>query len=582
MSPSHHTDVVDTACQTLADALPDPKPDQIRLDSSSLPLAAECEGFGYVHEIGTAMSEIIDPPSTASADDTATTAPDNAIQRLKPNAVGLIGVLFMAVATAAPITAMVGNVPIAVGFGNGAFAPAAFIVATIVLTLFAIGYAAMSKHITATGAFYGYVSYGLGRIVGLAAGLLTALAYMVFEASLIGIFSFFGNDLFKTFFHVSVPWIAFAVVMLAVNALLTYFDIDLAARVLGVFLITEVVMLSLMALSVLFTGGGPQGWSFGSLNPINGFHGLSGVVPGPNGGTLAVAGSAGVGLFFAFWSWVGFESSAMYGEESKNPKKIIPIAILSSVIGIGVFYILISWLAIVGTGPQNAIALAQDSTTAGDIFFNPVHQHLGVWAVDLFKILLMTGSFACGMAFHNCAARYIYAIGRENVIPGMRKTIGATHPVHGSPHFAGLAQTVFATVVVLFFAFTHRDPYTGLYGLMALLGTTAILIVQALAAFAVIAYFHVMNQHPETANWFRTFLAPLLGGVGMLYVIYLLAKNASFAAGSASTDWVFGAIPYVVGVVGIGGVLLAVCLKFKSPQRYSELGRTVLEEAHER
>ena len=75
-----------------------------------------------------------------------------------------MGVLFMAVATAAPITAMVGNVPIAVGFGNGAYAPASFIVATVVLTLFAIGYAAMSKHITTTGAFYGYMSHGLGRV----------------------------------------------------------------------------------------------------------------------------------------------------------------------------------------------------------------------------------------------------------------------------------------------------------------------------------------------------------------------------------------------------------------------------------
>ncbi|MBI3214575.1 MAG: APC family permease [Mycobacterium sp.] len=519
------------------------------------------------------MSELADPPAAA---------PANAVQRLKPNAVGLVGVLFMAVATAAPITAMVGNVPISVGFGNGAYAPAGYFVATIVLTLFAIGYAAMSKHITATGAFYGYISHGLGRIVGLGAGFLTALAYMVFEASLIGIFSFFGNDLFSSLFNIHVPWLVFAALMLAINAVLTYFDINLAAKVLGVFLITEIVMLSLMALSVLVTGGGPQGWSWGSLNPLNGFHSLSGEVAGADGSMMAVAGSAGVGLFFAFWSWVGFESAAMYGEESRNPKKIIPIAVVSSVIGIGVFYVLVSWLAIVGTGPQNAIALAQDSATAGNIFFNPVQQHLGQWAVDLFKILLMTGSFACGMAFHNCAARYLYALGRENVIPGMRKTIGATHAVHGSPHIAGFVQTGFATVVVLFFAFTGRDPYTGLYGLMALLGTTAIMIVQALAAFSVISYFHVHKQHPETAHWFKTFLAPLLGGLGMLYVIYLLAKNASFAAGSASTDWVFAAIPYVVAVVGIGGVLLAVYLKYRSPDHYSELGRTVLEEAHER
>ncbi|MDH8013964.1 amino acid permease, partial [Klebsiella pneumoniae] len=73
-----------------------------------------------------------------------------------------------------------------------------------------------------------------------------------------------------------------------------------------------------------------------------------------------VGASAGIGLFFAFWSWVGFESSAMYGEESKNPKKIIPLATLLGVIGIGVFYVFISWMAIAGTGPEQAIALAQD------------------------------------------------------------------------------------------------------------------------------------------------------------------------------------------------------------------------------
>ena len=91
------------------------------------------------------------------------------VQRLKRNAIGTMAVIFMAVATAAPITAMVGNVPIAVGLGNGSHAPAGYLVATIVLGLFAIGYATMAKHITATGAFYGYISHGLGRVVGLAA-----------------------------------------------------------------------------------------------------------------------------------------------------------------------------------------------------------------------------------------------------------------------------------------------------------------------------------------------------------------------------------------------------------------------------
>ena len=94
-----------------------------------------------------------------------------AYQRLKPNSVGLIAVVFMAIATAAPITAMTGNVPVAVGFGNGTGAPAGYLVATVVLTLFSVGYIAMSRYITAAGAFYGYISHGLGQVVGMASGL---------------------------------------------------------------------------------------------------------------------------------------------------------------------------------------------------------------------------------------------------------------------------------------------------------------------------------------------------------------------------------------------------------------------------
>lgn len=505
------------------------------------------------------------------------------VQRLKPNAVGIVGVLFMAVATAAPITAMVGNVPIAIGFGNGAGAPAGYLVATIVLGLFALGYSAMARHITATGAFYGYISHGLGRVVGMGAGALTTLAYVVFEASLVGIFSFFASSFASNHLGLDVSWIFFAILMLAANAALTYFDVNLTAKVLGVFLITEIFMLALMAVTVLVTGGGPEGWSLGSLNPLNAFRNLDATVADPSGaGTLAVAGSAGIGLFFAFWSWVGFESTAMYGEESRNPKRIIPRATMIAVLGIGAFYVFVSWTAIVGTGPERSIALAQSGDTAGQVFFGPVEQHLGSWAVVLFEFLLMTGSYACGMAFHNCASRYMYAIGREDLIPGLGRTLGATHEKHGSPHIAGFVQTAIATLIVFWFFFTDRDPYAQLYALMAIMGTTAILIVQALAAFASVSYFHVHKKHPETANWFRTFLAPLAGGIGMLYVIWLLIENASFAAGAAATDIVFKLSPWIVGLAGLGGVAFALYAKYFSPERYQVIGRVVLEDTQER
>lgn len=516
------------------------------------------------------MAENSTPGSTprSAPGSTSGTAPGSApeVHRLKANSVGIVGVVFMAVATAAPITAMTGNLPIAVGFGNGTGAPAGYLFATLVLTVFSVGYVAMAKRITAAGAFYGFISHGLGRIAGMASGMLAVLAYIVFEASIVGVFAYFTKTTVADQLGVDLPWIVYAAAMLAVTAVLAYFDINLTAKALGVMLIAEIAVLFAVATAVLIAGGGPDGIPMEPINPKNAFTGAS----------------AGLGLFFAFWSWVGFESTAMYGEESRNPKKIIPLATMLSVLGIGAFYVVVSWSAIVGTGPEASVALAQDGATAGQIFFGPVDEHLGHWAVVLFEFLLMTGSYACGMAFHNCASRYIYAIGREDLVPGFGRTLGASHPRHGSPYVAGFAQTAIATAIVVAFFATDRDPYAQLYALVAILGTTAILIVQALAAFACIAYFHVHRKHPETAHWFRTFLAPLVGGIGMVYVIWLLVENADFAAGAASSDLVFKLSPWIVGLVAASGLGFALWAQRFAPERYETIGRVVLDDTQER
>jgi amino acid transporter len=494
------------------------------------------------------------------------------VQRLKRNAVGTFGVIFMAVATAAPITAMVGNVPIAVGFGNGSHAPAGYMVATVVLGLFAIGYATMAKHITATGAFYGYISHGLGRVVGMASGLLITMAYVVFEASLIGIFSFFFKNFLSSQFGVEIHWILPAMLMLALNAILTYFDVNLTAKVLGVFLVTEIVMLSLGAFAVLAKGGGPDGFAVGEiLNPIGAFT------------PAAIAGaSAGLGLFFAFWSWVGFESTAMYGEESKDPKRIIPRATLLSVFGVGIFYVFVSWMAIAGTGPKQSVDLAQSADTASEIFFGPVRSTYGEWAITLFNILLVTGSFACGMAFHNCASRYLYALGREGLSTGLQKTLGATHPKHGSPYIASFVQSGIALVLILAFFFAGMDPYVHMYTLLAILGTMAILIVQSLCAFSVIAYFHFHKNHPSSAHWFKTFLSPLLGGIGMLYVVYLLWEHKESAAGTASGTLLFKLTPWIVVGLFVFGAAMALYFKLRDPRRYELIGHIVYDDSEVR
>jgi amino acid transporter len=191
--------------------------------------------------------------------------------KLKVGALGLAGVLFMAVANAAPITAMTGNVPIAIAYGNGIGAPAGFLVATVVLTLFSVGFVAMARHITTAGAFYGFISHGLGQVWGMASGVLATVAYVVFEGSLVGIFSYFASDALGQWFGWKVNWLVLAAVCIAVIAVLGYFDINVAAIVLGVFLVLEVVLLAALAFSVLFQGGGPDGLVVQAINPANAF-----------------------------------------------------------------------------------------------------------------------------------------------------------------------------------------------------------------------------------------------------------------------------------------------------------------------
>lgn len=511
---------------------------------------------------------------------------------LAAGSVGLVAVLFMAVANAAPITAMTFNVPIAIGYGNGTGASSGFLFATIVLTIFTIGFISMARHITTTGAFMGFISHGLGQIPGMAAGVMATVAYVIFEGSLIGGFAYFASDALSSSLNISINWLPIALIGAIVITLLTYFKITLAASVLGVTLVAEVVLLLALALSVVFKPG-PDGLGAGS--PFNIANGFAGLEAGAFG-TQVAAGTAALGIFFAFWSWIGFETTAVYGEESKDPKTIVPRATLIAVIGLGLFYTFLSWMVVAGNGNAAAVELSASATPV-ELWQGLVSANLGTVFLGLYKILVVVGSFACAMAFHNAASRYIYAIGREAPSESVRRTVGGTHPVHGSPAVASFIQTGITLVLLLaFFFFTAVNvpnadtgvaestpalvPYVNVYGLLALIGTAMILIVQTACSIAVISYFWVRKVHK--GNVITTLICPLIGALGMIYVLVLLFQNLTFAAGLASDSLIVKLLPFEL-LLAIGvGVGYALWMRAVAPERYNEIGRTVLEEAHER
>lgn len=487
------------------------------------------------------------------------------VHKLHAKAVGLTGVLFLTVTGAAPISAMLFNVPIALGYGNGVGAPAAFLVAMAILAVFSVGYAAMAAKVTAVGGFYSFISHGLSRELGMGMGFAALMAYSVIEASLGGGFAYFMNSKLNDLFHVNIgwPWLALGMVLLI--SLATFFDVKLSTRVLGVALIGEVIILLIFDGGIFAHAGSGANVQWSAVNPLNAFQGFS-------AHAKLAAGAAGIGLFYAFWSWVGFEMAPNYGEESRDPKRIVPLSMYISVIGLGIFYTLTSWAGLSGyLHVDDAISQAQNNALT--FFFTPASRLIGPWVATVMSYLILTGSFACGMAFHNTASRYFYALGRERVLPGV---LGRTHHRYRSPFIASITQTVIAMIIILLFALIagtgnpYQQAYIDLYGLMALLATLVVMAAQALVCVAIIAYFE--RYHASEAHWWKTRLAPAIALVAQAFVIYLLLTNISFlGSGINFANWI-PEIALAVFLIGLGG---AMYFKRTDPAKYEMIGRLV-------
>ena len=507
------------------------------------------------------------PNMTGSAIDVSN---DAGVAKLQGRAVGLIGVLFLAVTGAAPMSAMLGNVPFAAGYGIGTYTPAAFLLATIVLTIFSVGYAAMASRVSSVGGFYSFISQGLGREVGMSAGFTSLACYSLFEASLSGLFAFFGNKWLSDHFGINVPWLVLALTMIVLIGFLAFRDVKLSVRVLGTALVAEVVMLIIFVLGVAFAKGGT---SF-SLDSLNLFKVYTPLAAQTVGTVVIPLGAAAVGVFMAFWSWVGFEMAPNYAEESRDPKRTIPQSLLISVIGLGVFYIIVSWCA-VSAFPTQADMAAKAYSDGVNFFLTSIQTFVGTWAFELMFLLILTSSFACGMAFHNTTARYIYSLGREGVLP---KMVAETHDHYKSPHKASGVQSVLAAAWVILYGIGYGfdDPsgqaWLGVYTLFAVLGTGLLLVLQAVVSLAIILWFR-KNGGGST---FSTVIAPAVSVVVQVWLVYTLVDNLAILGGTNSFAT---SIPYIGLAIIVVGLVWGFLLKSINPEGYRNIGHMVNDDS---
>jgi amino acid transporter len=495
-------------------------------------------------------------------------SPEGRTTVLKRDSLGLSSVFFCIATAAAPMTALLFNVPVIVS-GAGWAVPAAFIVALAMLLVFSVGYIEMSRRVTSAGGFYSFVSHGFGQTLGLGTAAVITFSYVILTASIVGIFAYFAKTTIADWTGANIPLILLLLGAVVVNVLFAYFDIRITARVLGAFFVAEVTVALIFAIAVLVQGG-DSGLTAAPFNPAKLFD---------NHGAIAVFGAAapGIALFGAFWSWVGFEMAPNYGEESRGPRKIFSRATFGTLLALGVIYVLASYAFTVGWGTGHVAQGVKDQFDGKSIsaFYPLTGRYFGASLTDAFRLLIVTSSFACQLAFFNTSSRYVYALGRERILPS---ALGRTHRTHKTPHIAsGVVAVVMAIWILIFYAqdssteaallkLATWTPIVGVFGLLA---------VQALTSFAIVRYFRTVA--PEHGHVWKTFVAPLVGGGLMGFSAYLLLHNREALA--AGDPFVVKAAPWIVLAVFVLGVGAALWFRARDAARYAAVGRFVHEEA---
>lgn len=437
-------------------------------------------------------------------------------ESLSANRLGIAGIVFFVVAAAAPLVGMTGAVPIAIALGNGAGAPGAYLVAGIVLLLFSVGYSTMSHHVSNTGAFFAFVGRGLGSVAGVASAFVSLLAYLAVQLAIYGFFGAVAAGQLNDKLGTNLSWWAWCLVAWAVVGVLSILQVDIGAKVLGVLMGVEILSLAVTAVAVIVQGGGPDGLDFAaSFAPANVFAG------GLNGG-------AGIALAFAFASYIGFEATAIYAEETKNPKRAVPIATYTAVTLIAALFALSSWAIVSGVGSQdvvqNVLTLSSDLSSPEQVLYSVATEFVGDWMATLMSWLVLSSLFAGLLAFQNSAARYFFSLGRARVLPRALDRVNT----HGAPIYGALATTVISGVVIVLFAATDQDPVTTMFSWFSALAVLAILLVEALVSLAVVVYF---RREP---HWWKTIVAPVLSILGLLMAYYLVMARFGLLAGTVA------------------------------------------------
>ena len=411
---------------------------------------------------------------------------------LKTGAVGAVGVLMQSIAQISPTLGVFYTIAFTTGQAGKA-APLTYLAAFVVCLMLAVPMAGLARHLPSAGGFYTYVSVGIGPKAGFITGWLYALMVTVVPAALAAFTGAVISEELDSQFGFNLPWWVYAIAILGICLAAAYRGISISIKALVVMTCFEMAVGLGLALTGLIHPG-PGGVNASGFNP----------------GSVTDGSAFFLAIVLSIFAFTGFESAAAVGEESRDPKKLVPFAIVGSLVLIGLFYCLVAWGLQIGWGTDDLKALADSPSAPAFVLADRLW---GDHASLIVLIALVNSGLGVCIACTTSATRTLYGMARTGALP---EALAKVQPTHATPIVAVFVQSTVSLVVLL-----AAGLPMGAFNLFNVLGTTGTFVyVPIFVLMNIAAYRFIKTQHPEEFSVVRYVVAPVISTVALALIVY--------------------------------------------------------------
>ncbi len=461
--------------------------------------------------------------------------------RLRRNSLSLGQIIASTLANIAPAMSFFFGFAVIVA-GAGVGAPLTILAAMVVILFLTDTLAQFSKYRPSTGSFVTFIGMAFGPVAGASASIFVVVGYCIAASSVVVISGGWAHSTLQLFLGIDIPWQILSLLATIIVGVLVARGISLSTTWAAIFFYFELILLIVGAITMLVANRGAI-----SLAPL---------LPASISGSLR---GVGLGFPLAIYLFIGWENSAMLAEETTNPRRNVPRALITGTLSIGILYIFLAF-ATETAFHDNAAAISASAIPFVDAF-----KASAAGLIIVAYLAGLTSIFSSLIGLTNAQARILFSSSREGLLPAF---FGKIHPRHKTPHAAMWTYILVALGIVIVFGW-KTDPVT-LFGETGSLGTIPVIITYLVTNLALPVY--MLKHHREDFSPVTHLLVPLLGTALMLFPLWGLVQPGQPAP--------FNLFPWLSLGLLVLSLIYGALLASRAPDLVQRIGSYVADEEY--